>query len=107
MAGDLANGDLSFRNVRPATCSASANLPPDIDPSDASFVGRHPGNIGQDGERSVIEHAIEPAGDVRVTAIVLVEHDWLVGIRCDGVLEGEVRRALLVMDAAAGEIVVV
>ena len=82
--GDLENGDLSFRNVRPTTSSASANLPPDIDPSDASFVGRHPGDIGQDGERSVIEHAIEPAGDVRVTAIVLVEHDRLVGIRCDG-----------------------
>ena len=64
-------------------------------------------DIGQDGERSAIEHAIEPAGDVRVTAIVLVEHHRLVGLRCDGVLEGEVRRAFLVMDAAAGEIVVV
>ena len=36
-------------------------------------------DIGQDGERSAIEHAIEPAGDVRVTAIVLVEHHRLVG----------------------------
>ena len=44
---------------------------------------------------------------MRVTAIVLVEHHRLVGLRCNGVLEGEVRRAILVMDAAAGEIVVV
>ena len=73
-SGDLANGDLSFRNVRPTTCSASANPSPDNEPCDASFVGRHPGNIGQDGERSAIERAIERAGDVRVTAIVLVEH---------------------------------
>ena len=105
--GDLLHGPFRLRNVVPARGRSPVCPPRHIDPPDAAPASRHPGYVGQDGECALIELVIEPAGNVRVTTVVLVEHGWPLRICFEDMGEGKVCGTLLVVRSAAGEVIVV
>ena len=54
MIRQMTDGVLGFRHVRPAPGPNPAGFARDVDPSDASFIVRHLGDVGQDGEFSLV-----------------------------------------------------
>ena len=86
----------------PFRASPGMSIQPMLRSSDGIPVG-----VGEHGERSSIELAIEPSGDVRMAAIVLIEHDRLAVFALERVFERAVGRAFPEVNSVVRQHVVV